>query len=125
MCLFSYIFSMESHKVVEEYLTELLGKESTVAGEFIDALLKKWKPSSSKAVSLTNQDPLLEVYHRPNDEELVLMAAKKPSAKHKKQEGSSSQQPQAQRRNVQFTYISDLSVLPVAIIRPVTMQRHL
>ena len=96
---------MESHKVVEEYLTELLGKESAVAGEFINTLLKKWKPSPSKTVSLTNQDSLLEVYHRPNDEELVLMAAKKPSAKHKRQEGSSSQQPQAQRRNVQFAYI--------------------
>lgn len=93
---------MESHKVVEEYLTELLGKESAVAGEFISTLLKKWKPSSSKAVSLTNQDSLLEVYHRPNDEELVLMAAKKPSGKHKKQEGSSSEQPKPQRRNVQF-----------------------
>lgn len=90
---------MESHKVVEEYLTELLGKESTATRQFIDALLKKWKPFS-QTLPLTDQDPLLEVYHRPNDEELVLMAATKPSAKHKKQEGNSLQQQQTQRRNV-------------------------
>ena len=96
---------MESHKVVDEYLTELLGEENTAARQFIDTFLKKWK-ASSNVLSLTDQDPLLEVYHRPNDEELVLMAAKRPSAKHKRQEGNTSQQPQAQRRNVQFSCIA-------------------
>lgn len=90
---------MESHEVVKEYLIELLGKESTATKQFIDILIKKWKPSS-KPSPLTDQDALLEVYHRPNDEELVLMAAKRPPAKHKKQEGNSSHQPQVQRRNV-------------------------
>ena len=90
--------------VVEEYLTELLGKEVKAAGQFIDTFLKKWK-ASSNVLSVTNQDPLLEVYHRPNDEELVLMAAKRPPAKHKRQEGSTSQQPQAQRKNVLFACV--------------------
>lgn len=92
---------MESHKIVEDYLTELLGVEGTVTRQFIDTLLKNWKPSSN-LLPLTDQDPLLEVYHRPNDEELVLMAAKRPNAKHKKQE--TPQQLQAQRRNVQYIY---------------------
>lgn len=89
---------MESHNVVEEYLTELLGKESMTTRQFIDTLLKKWKPS--KSLPFTDQDTLLEIYHRPNEEELVLMAAKRSSAKYKKQEVNSPQQPQAQRRNV-------------------------
>lgn len=90
--------------MVEEYLTELLGKESAASRQFIDTLLKRWKPSSQSS-PMTEHDPLLEVYHRPSDEELVLMASKKPSAKHKRQEGTLSRQLQIQNRNVQFIYI--------------------
>lgn len=91
---------MKSHTVVEEYLTELLGRESTATRQFIETLVKKWK-SSSQVLPVTDQDPLLEVYHRPTDEELVLMAAKRPTSKHKKQE---PQQQQMQRKNVSVTY---------------------
>ena len=85
--------------MVEEYLTDLLGKESAATKQFIDIFINKWK-LPAKSSPFTDQDTLLKVYHRPNDEELVLMAAKKPSAKHKKQEGNSSHQPQVQRRSV-------------------------
>lgn len=91
---------METRTVVEEYLTELLGKECTATRQFIETLLKKWRPPSQPS-PVTDQDPLLEVYHRPSDEELVLMAAKRPTSKHKKQE---PQQLQTQRKNVCVTY---------------------
>ena len=91
---------MESHTIVEDYLTELLGKECTASRQFIDTLLKKWRLALQPS-PVTDQDPLLEVYHRPTDEELVLMVAKKPTSKHKKQE---PQQLQTQRKNVSVTY---------------------
>lgn len=92
---------MESHKMVEEYLTGLLGKESGAIRQFIDTLIKKWNPPTKPL----SQDTLLEVYHRPNEEEMVLMAAKKPSAKHRKQEGNSPQQQDIQKKNVKFALL--------------------
>ena len=92
---------MESHAMVEDYLLELLGKEDTAAKQFIDALLQKWKPQSSSSVHSFSDDPLMEVYRRPSDDEMVLMTGtKKPSGKHKKQEGSAPRQPQGEKRNV-------------------------
>ncbi|XP_065912822.1 activating signal cointegrator 1-like isoform X2 [Dysidea avara] len=99
-----YIFSMESHAMVEDYLLELLGKEDTAAKQFIDTLLQKWKPQSNVSF---NVDPLMEVYHRPSDDEMILMnATKKPSGKHKKQEGSAPRQPQAEKRNVMVSDVT-------------------
>ena len=87
--------------MVEDYLQELLGKEDAVAKQFIDALLQKWKPQPSTSVPSFSDDPLMEVYHRPSDDEMVLMTGtKKPSGKHKKQEGSAPRQPQVEKRNV-------------------------
>jgi len=97
---------MESHATVEEYLLELLGNKDMAAKQFIDALLQKWKPQPS-----FNDDPLMEVYHRPRDDEMVLMTAtKKPSGKHKsKQEGSVPRQPQVEK--ISHLTIYDQSML--------------
>jgi len=87
--------------MVEDYLLELLGKEDTAARQFIDVLLQKWKPQPSTRVPSFSDDPLMEVYHKPSDNEMVLMiGTKKPSGKHKKLEGSTSRQLQVEKRNV-------------------------
>lgn len=73
--LISYLVSMETAEEAEEYLTELLGKDTPPVIRFRREFLRRWRPPERPPQDPTPEEAgLLEALVRPKQEELVLFS---------------------------------------------------
>ena len=71
----SYLLSMETAKDIEEYLSELLGKDNSRGREFQREFFLHWHPPERFTPSHEDEE-LMQELHRPSQEEMVLFEKK-------------------------------------------------
>lgn len=78
-----YILAIETSKELEDYLLELLNPEDEEHRNFVQELLRKWKPNQSVPGANPGSSSSVKVYQKDKEDE-VYFAGTKPKEKNKK-----------------------------------------